>query len=37
MFDRWRSYDGAFALMAVLAAFAIAATLPLHQGKLRPA
>ena len=37
MFDRWGSYDGAFALMAVLAAFAIAATLPLHQGKLRPA
>ena len=37
MFDRWGSYDGAFALMAVLAAVAIAATLPLQRGKLRPA
>ena len=37
MFDRWGSYDGAFALMAVLAAVAIAATLPLQRGKLSPA
>ncbi len=36
MFDRWGSYDGAFALMAVLAAVAIAATLPLQHGKLSP-
>ena len=37
MFDRWGSYDGAFALMAVLAAVAIAATLPLQRGRLSPA
>ena len=37
MFDRWSSYDGAFALMAVLSAVAIAATLPLQRGKLSPA
>ena len=37
MFDSWGSYDGAFALMAALAAVAIAATLPLQHGKLRPA
>ena len=37
MFDRWGSYDGAFALMAVLSAVAIAATLPLHRGRLSPA
>ena len=34
IFDRSGSYDGAFALMAALAAVAIAVTLPLQRGKL---
>ena len=37
IFDRWESYDGAFALMAALAVVAIVATVPLQRGKLRPA
>ena len=37
IFDRWESYDGAFALMAALAAVAIAATLSLQSRNLRPA
>ena len=37
IFDRSESYDGAFALMVALAAVAIAATLSLQRGKLRPA
>ena len=37
IFDRSDSYDGAFALMAALAVIAIAATLSLQRGKLRPA
>ena len=37
IFDRSESYDGAFALMAALAVIAIAATLSLQRGKLRPA
>ena len=36
IFDRWESYDGAFVLMAALAAVALAATLSLQRGKLRP-
>ncbi len=36
IFDRWESYDGAFALMAALAVVAIVATLSLQRGKLRP-
>ena len=37
IFDRSDSYDGAFALMAALAVIAIAATLSLQHGRLRPA
>ena len=37
IFDRSDSYDGAFALMAALAVVAIAATLSLQHGRLRPA
>ena len=37
IFDRWESYDGAFALMAALAVVAIVATVSLQRGKLRPA
>ena len=36
VFDRWESYDGAFALMAALAVVAKVATLSLQRGKLRP-
>ena len=36
IFERWESYDGAFALMAVLAVVAIGATRSLQRGKLRP-
>ena len=36
VFDRWESYDGAFALMAALAVVAMVATLSLQRGKLRP-
>ena len=37
IFDRWESYDGAFALMAALAVVAIVATVSLQRGRLRPA
>ena len=37
IFDRWESYDGAFALMAALAVVAIVATASLQRGRLRPA
>ncbi len=33
IFDRWASYDGAFALMAALAAVAIGATVALQRGR----